>query len=41
MKPLNRAPQAKGKSAKHFSNHAGKTKYQNVRPNPMRGGIRL
>lgn len=30
----------KGSSARKFRKNVGRTKYANVRPNPMRGGIR-
>lgn len=40
MRPLNRKPVSKGKSARQFRNATERTKAPNMR-NPMRGGIRL
>ena len=31
----------KQRSARQFKRNVGKTKYANVKPGPMRGGIRL
>lgn len=41
MRPLKRKPVSKSKSAKVFRSHSSKTKVLNMRPGPMRGGIRL
>lgn len=41
MKPLHRKPVNKHKSAKTFRHGTAKTKAINVRPAPMRGGIRM
>lgn len=40
MRPLKRKGVRKGKSSKKFNSKARKTKYANVHPGPMRGGIR-
>lgn len=41
MRPLNRKPVNKYKSAKKFRHNTSKTKGANTSPKPMRGGIRL
>lgn len=41
MKPLSRNPVSKHSSARSFRHHVGHTKALNMRPIPMRGGIRL
>jgi len=41
MRPISRSGVNKNKSAKTFRAHAKQTKYANIRPGPMRGGIRL
>lgn len=41
MRPLKRSGVNKHRSAGQFKRHSGRTKYQNLRPGPMRGGIRL
>lgn len=40
MKPLKRKPVNKNASAKQFRNNVSKTKSINIKPGPMRGGIR-
>lgn len=40
MRPLSRKPVNKHKSAKQFRKRASRTKRMNVKPKPMRGGIR-
>jgi len=41
MRPSSRHHVSKGKSARQFRHNTTKTKAVNVRPGPMRGGIRL
>lgn len=42
MNPLHRKSVSnKADASRKFSTHSTKTKAANVRPNPMRGGIRL
>lgn len=41
MRPSSRSYVSKGKSAKTFRKHSGRTKGANVWAGPMRGGIRL
>lgn len=38
---MHRRPVSKSKSARRFRNNVKRTKAANVRPGPMRGGIRL
>ena len=38
---LHRRHVNKRKSARSFRKHSARTKYLNVKPGPMRGGIRL
>lgn len=40
MKPLRRKPVNKHSSAKEFRKNVGRTKAINIKPKPMRGGIR-
>lgn len=40
MRPLSRKPVSKSGSAKHFRHQVGRTHPANVKPMPMRGGIR-
>jgi hypothetical protein len=40
MRPLKRRPVSKGTSAKSFRRNVSKTKAVNIKPGPMRGGIR-
>lgn len=41
MRPLSRSHVNKASSAKKFRHSTSRTKVINVRPGPMRGGIRL
>lgn len=41
MRPLKRSGVSKKGSARKFRHQVGKTHARNVRPGPMRGGIRL
>lgn len=41
MRPISRRGVSKGSSAKQFRRNVSHTKYANIRPGPMRGGIRL
>lgn len=41
MRPLKRAPVSKHRSARQFRRNVGRTDRRNVKPIPMRGGIRL
>lgn len=41
MKPVKRMAVNKHHSINKFKHSAGKTKFANVSPTPMRGGIRL
>ena len=41
MSPLSRRGVSKGRSARRFRRHAGRTKAANVAVRPMRGGWRL
>jgi hypothetical protein len=41
MRPLNRKPVSKHKSAKTFRKHTTHTKAANLAPPPMRGGYRM
>lgn len=41
MRPSKRYGVSKNRSARKFRRQVGRTKAINVRPNPMRGGIRL
>lgn len=41
MRPLRRTGVNKGRSARTFRKHSGRTNRKNMRGAPMRGGIRL
>jgi len=41
MKPVSRGRVHKASSARQFKHNVSRTKAANVRPGPMRGGIRL
>lgn len=41
MRPVKRSYVDKGRSAQKFRGHSSRTKAQNLRPPPMRGGFRL
>lgn len=41
MRPLRRSHVDKGRSAKTFRRHSGRTNGRNMKGGPMRGGIRL
>ena len=41
MRPSSRHGVSKGRSARQFRKHSGRTKSRNVAPPPMRGGLRI
>nr|AVQ10199.1 hypothetical protein [Gokushovirinae environmental samples] len=41
MRPLRRGGVSKGRSARQFRSNSRRTKARNLKPGPMRGGIRL
>lgn len=41
MRPLRRSGVQKGRSARQFRKHSGRTNGRNMKGSPMRGGIRL